>query len=218
MDRPNHYRCRPTKENLHQQIIFYLEPAFEISMKRLSAIVFLLVLVFNLYGYRVAVLYLEKKNEAAWEQKLDKQDFKEAELLSIKTKLHLPYYTRTTDFERAYGTITVGNVVYEYVQKRVYQDTLELRCLPNATKTKLQQVKNELTKSTAGDEASVPVKKGMKTIKLSFPDYCQMAETALPLPVFLPSKHRLQNNYFLKADFTCRQERPPQLTQAFLAC
>jgi hypothetical protein len=179
-------------------------------LKRLSAILFLLVLVFNFYGYRLVIAFMEQNSEVAIEQKVDRSDYNTADLISIKTALNLPYYSSSPHFERAYGSVTVNGVAYEYVQKRVYNDTLELLCLPNGAKTALQGLKAELTKATADGQASVPAKKGATTLKISLPDYCQSFETTAVVSVPPISTFPFQNESFFLTGFTRQQERPPQ--------
>lgn len=180
-------------------------------MKRLPAILFLLILVFNFVGYRLVIAYMEKGSEAVLEKKLDRRDYSDDELLSIKTKLNLPYYTSSPEFERTYGSVTIDGVVYEYVKKRVYNDTLELLCLPNAAKTKLQHVRNELTKSSADGQASLPLKKGPATVKISLPDFYQELPAFSASPVFLCSNiYSLQNETYTHSDFSKCPEQPPQ--------
>ena len=154
--------------------------------------------------------FLEKNSNLAFELKLDSRDYNQEELLSIKTKLNLPYYSSSPQFERAYGSVIIKGVVYEYVQKRVYNDTLELLCLPNNDKTALQGIKNDLTKATADGQTTVPVKKGSTTLKLSLPDYCQFFESSENAGTVIRTAYLLQNEFFAFTDFTQRQERPPQ--------
>ncbi len=93
----------------------------------------------------------------------------------------------------------------------MYKDTLELLCLPNTAKTKLHGIKNELTKSTADGQASVPVKKGTATLKISLPDYFQRIETASDFTVTVQTNYLLQNEAISFFTFKQRQERPPQV-------
>jgi hypothetical protein len=176
----------------------------------LPAILFLAILVFNFIGYRMLITYMERGHDAVLEKKLDKQEYSDDELLSIKTKLNLPYYTASPQFERTYGSININGVVYEYVKKRVYNDTLELLCLPNTAKTKLQEVKNELTKSSADGQTSGPVKKAPSTLKLSLPDFCQSLPTFATITTEIRTAYLLQNLSVAFADYSRQQERPPQ--------
>jgi hypothetical protein len=45
---------------------------------------FFLVLLFNFFGYRLVIAYLEKGSNTVMEQKLDRFDYNEDELISIK--------------------------------------------------------------------------------------------------------------------------------------
>lgn len=182
-------------------------------MKRLPAILFLFILVFNFIGYRMVIAYMQSGGDTALEKKLDRQQYNDNELLSIKTKLNLPYYTSSHDFERSYGSINIAGVVYEYVKQRVYNDTLELLCLPNATKTKLQNVKNELTKSSADGQASLPQKKAPSSLKLSLPDFCQPIQPFSAQQPAMVREHFVYNVRFSLPGYRSRLEQPPQAIQ-----
>ena len=167
--------------------------------------------MFNFVGYRLVIAYMEKGSEALLERKLDRREYSDDELLSIKTKLNLPYYTSSPEFERTYGSVTIDGVVYEYVKKRVYNDTLELLCLPNAAKTKLQHVRNELSKSAADGQASLPLKKGPSTVKITLPDFYQELPAFSATPVFLCSSiYSLQNETYTFSGYLHCPEQPPQ--------
>lgn len=157
------------------------------------------------------IAYMEKSSETAIEQKVEKSDYSTDELISVKTKLNLPYYSSSPLFERAYGSVTIEGIVYEYVQKRVYNDTLELLCLPNTAKTALHGLRNELTKSTADGQTSVPVKKVPSTLKISLPDFCQAFETPVAALLTGSNNFYLQNDSFFFSDFSRQQERPPRV-------
>lgn len=179
-------------------------------MKRLSAILFLFILVFNFVGYRLVISVMENAGDVALEKKLDKQEYNDNELISIKTALNLPYYTPSSDFERSYGSINLHGVVYEYVKQRVYNDTLELLCLPNAVKTKLQNTNNDLAKASADGQASTPLKKAPTTLKVSLPDFCQPLQIFVFSSTAVEKKYFLQNEIFSPSRHNGRQERPPQ--------
>lgn len=158
----------------------------------------------------MVISYMGKGSEAALEQRLDKDAYNDEELISIKTTLNLPYYASSPEFERAYGSITIEGVSYQYVKKRVYKDILELLCLPNAIKTKLQGIENDLTKSSADGQTSSPVKKGASAWKLSLPDFCQALETVAITTATLQRTYHLTNERFISCLFIRQQERPPQ--------
>ena len=156
--------------------------------------------------------YMEVRQDARMEAKLDQKNYTASELISIKTKLDLPYYNGSTDgFERAYGSVTVNGLEYQFVMRRVFLDSMELLCLPHTAKMKIEKAGNELNKLSFGDQPSQSNKKA-GVIKISLPDFFQenvapaakinLTNTIIRPSVFvysLPSKHGL------------RQEQPPDV-------
>ncbi len=141
---------------------------------------------------------------------VDKKQYTDDELISIKTTLHLPYYSVSTEFERAYGSINVGGIDYEYVKKRVYNDTLEVLCIPNHSKTSLHRFSNELTKMAADGQASTPFGKTVQ-VKITLPDYCN------PLQVFtgtysylITRKYITEQQSATNAGYSYLPDLPPQ--------
>jgi hypothetical protein len=157
---------------------------------------------------------MQMNHEAALEKQVDKQQYSDAQLISIKTTLNLPYYTSSPEYERAYGSINIDGKDYVYVKRRVYQDTLELLCLPNHIKTKLQAVSNDLSKSFIDGQASAPNKKSITVLKISLPDFFQQINTNLTsLVTIMQQPYFSYDTNFCFADYSSRQEHPPQLMQ-----
>jgi len=69
--------------------------------------------------------------------KIDRFEFNENELVTIKVPLKLPYQQNWKEFERFDGDVTVDGIHYKYVMRKVYNDSLILKCLPNETKKHL---------------------------------------------------------------------------------
>ena len=183
-------------------------------MRKLTAIFFILVVVFNIYGYRLMISFIEYINAVALETKVDNHEYSDAELISVKTTLNLPYFSSSPEFERVYGSISIDGVEYEYVKKRVYKDTLELLCIPNHAKVKMQQVANEMAQMAADGQADTPSKKNT-SIKIGFPDFCCSFQQ-LSTPLFLLAEKQYnclkQNN--ITAGYDLLQEKPPQSMRA----
>ena len=159
--------------------------------------------------------YMQDRHEAVLESSLDNDQYKIEDLISIKTPLNLPYYSSSETFERAYGSININGVEYQYVKRRAYQDTLELLCLPNKTKTDLLSAKNEFFKLSVEDQSTLPNKKQSTNLKISLPDYFQELNTVLAGPFLKPGeKYFTSNTSFLTVDYSLQQDRPPQSMQA----
>jgi hypothetical protein len=157
---------------------------------------------------------MQSQQTSCLEQKLDRQQYSDDELISIKTTLNLPYYSSSPEFERTYGSITVGGIDYEYVKKRVYKDTLELLCIPNHAKTKMKQVTNEVTEMSANGENSVPLKK-TNSIKLCLPDFYQPVQsTSFAFLLHTEQEYHPTKASSIAPGYLVKQEKPPQAIQA----
>jgi hypothetical protein len=151
---------------------------------------------------------MQSSSNAYLEKQVDKNRYDESDLISIKTKLNLPYYTGSDQFERAYGSITIDGTNYQYVKRRVHNDTLELLCLPNHASTKLQSVNNEVVKSFADGQASTPRKN--TTIKISLPDFFQSFKIFSATCFLKRNPVFVQHTYFLSEGCTLKQRKPPK--------
>lgn len=178
-------------------------------MRKLSAILFLAILLFNFYGYRWMIDCMQNQHAAVLESKLDNQQYSDEELISIKTPLNLPYYTSSSGYERAYGSVDVNGVLYEYVKRRVNQDTLELLCLPDKAKMHLQSAKNEWFKISIDGTSQQDQKSNI--VKITLPNFCQdiNAFSLKAVPERLHNYFSL-NTAFLKADYSSKGEQPPE--------
>ena len=112
-------------------------------MKRIIAILLLGILLFNWGGYRLVTGYLEDRADSKLEASFDANDYNESELVSIKMPARFPYYTGSLSYERADGEITIDDVIYKYVKRRLYNDTLELLCIRNTSKASVQNARDD---------------------------------------------------------------------------
>jgi hypothetical protein len=177
-------------------------------LKRLAAILFFTVVLFNFYGYRLVISYMQANSDAALENQVDKNDYDEQQLITIKTKLDLPYYSSSAEFERAYGAMVINGTSYQYVKRRIYKDTLELLCLPNDAKTKMQSLKNEFTKALADGQSTTPKKH--TTIKLSLPDFFQPIKIFSTTCLLDQTTVFSEYNYNLAPGYRLKLKRPPK--------
>jgi hypothetical protein len=180
-------------------------------LKRVAAILFLFVLLFNLYGYQWVIDCIQSQKEQVLLTQLDKEEYADEDLISIKTPIALPYYTNSADYERIDGTIEIDGIAYNYVKRRVYNDSLELLCLPNTAKQQLQTAKSDFFKLSNGYPVSEGAKKAANIIKNILPEYCDM-QTAFSLnPHTIISKSYAPFTvHFLPQASMFRHEQPPE--------
>lgn len=112
-------------------------------MKKITAIFFLLLFSFNWFGYRLMFDYFEKEAKAQLEFFLDNNSYDESQLIELKVPVHLPYQGNWSDYQRYDGEINLHGVVYKYVKRKLANDTLYLKCIPDTKKMDLQKAKND---------------------------------------------------------------------------
>ncbi len=120
-------------------------------LKKTAAILLVTLLVFNWLGYRFLSSYFEERANERLNVQLDRNDYDPSQLRSVKIPLsYLAYYNNSERFERSYGEIKINGVLYRFVEKRVYKDSLEFLCLPNNELMNLQSASNEFYKLVNG--------------------------------------------------------------------
>jgi len=129
-------------------------------------------MLFNLYGYRLVIRYLHSWSTVQLSVRLDKNIYDDASLISIKTPLLLPYYTNSETYERVDGEILIDGEYYNYVKRRIFNDSLELLCLPNSIKSRLDKVEAAFSKSASGSTTGEDSKKAT-IVKNVLPEFCE---------------------------------------------
>jgi hypothetical protein len=95
--------------------------------------------------------YMQSKVSRQMESQFDRQSYDETQLFSIKIPVtHLSYYNSTTTFERVDGQIEINGIPYQYVKRRILNDSLELLCVPNHMALKLRLASNDYFKLMHG--------------------------------------------------------------------
>ncbi|HTQ64717.1 MAG TPA: hypothetical protein VMI12_07960 [Puia sp.] len=116
-------------------------------MKKAAAILLLAILFFNWFGYRLLTSYVEDKADVQLKAQLDDNKYDESQLISIKVPAnHLGYYVNSAQFERVDGKIEIEGVQYNYVKRRLYNDSVELLCIPNHQAMQLATARDEFFK------------------------------------------------------------------------
>ena len=102
------------------------------------------LLLFNWYGYRFVINYLQQKAERQLDSRIDVRDYDESQLVEIKVPLSMPYQNNQSSFERHYGEIEIGGTLYSYVERKIQDGYLVLKCIPNQAKQDLKTADNIL--------------------------------------------------------------------------
>lgn len=141
-------------------------------LKRTAAILLILILLFNIVGYRWAFSYLEEKATQRLESRIDAGQYSDDQLLEIKISLKVPYYT-DTKYEACYGETEFNGEHYRYVKRKVTGDTLYLLCIPHIEKDKIITAKTDFTKAV-NDNNTAPQKQGQPSfVKLMMSEFLE---------------------------------------------
>jgi hypothetical protein len=112
-------------------------------MRKTAAILLLMLFVFNTIGYKLWFSIAMQQADTRLEAALDKNNFNEQDLFTLKVPINLPYQNTWASFERVTGEINVDGETYMYVQRKVVNDTMYLQCIRHAEKINLQQKSND---------------------------------------------------------------------------
>jgi hypothetical protein len=139
-----------------------------IFLKRLLAILFLLLLLFNMIGYRLYFYYAQQMADKALMATLDEETYDQKDLLVIKVPLSLPYQSDWKDFERVDGEIDVNGETYKYVKRKVVNGTMVLLCLPDHHRTRLENAKEAFFELVNNMQSQLPAKSAHQSGKVYF--------------------------------------------------
>jgi len=156
------------------------------------------VMLFNGFGYRMVSNYFDQKASDRLIELIDQNQFNEAELISIKTPINLPYYANNPRFERVDGEMLINGIVYQYVQRRVFNDSIEIRVLPNQDRLHIKNAREDFYKLAQDleqrgmDKKSAPMNKSSAKF-ISFDYFAQ--DLKWSLKSLVPLKITIGSNY-----------------------
>lgn len=184
-------------------------------MKQLAAILLLGIFSFNIFGYKLVASFLESKANEKMELAFDDNNYEDHELISIKQPTNLPYYQNSKTFQRIDGEIEIAGVYYKYVKCRIYNDSLELLCIPNTGKMKILEAKADFSKLASDFQQSNNKKKShsdSKSFQKTISEFEEQGYSNSYFKVDATSlDYLLQNNQFVNTLFTKSVEQPPEL-------
>ena len=114
------------------------------AVRKIASILLLAILGFNWVGYQFFTNYIQQRADTKFTTALDENRFDESQLISIKAPArYLSGYVYSNQFERIDGQVEIEGIQYNYVKRRIVNDSLEFLCIPNQKATQLQTAKND---------------------------------------------------------------------------
>ena len=155
-------------------------------------------------GYQALFVFFDKTISANIITRLDKGQYNDADLVEVKIPYPLPYAANWPDYQRFDGEAEFNGTHYNYVKRKMNNDTLYLLCIPNHEKSKLAAAKNEYLKNTNDAVNTAAGKKSHNSLQKAFgADYNSfITEYKLSIPVrsvvgsYHVTQSRLLSKYF----------------------
>lgn len=184
-------------------------------LRKILVILLLGVHLFNLGGYRLVFSNLADKMSNQMVARIDRSDYNDKDLIEIKVPVNLPYQTNWEDFERYDGEIQIAGVHYNYVKRKLQNDTLILMCIPNTDKMKLFNARetffslvNDLQQNDSGKEHPLPV----KPVKIFMAEYVpDKNDFSLTSPLNLITTYIQAPNAGLLSIYKESPAQPPEM-------
>jgi hypothetical protein len=183
-------------------------------LKKLAAILLIILFLFNLFGYRIFFYYAQRQSDINLEQNLDKNIYDENELISITIPFPMPYQHNSDGFERFDGEITLNGKIYKYVKRKYIDGNIVFLCLPDYNKMHLESVKNNYVTNISdipsgtkkqSDSKSAKGKNLSTDYRLNISDYSIVFYNTI-------NKHSFSNEVFpLETALISSLEHPPEL-------
>ena len=168
-------------------------------------------MLFSTMGYRVVNQYMAEQSDMVLESQLDEHQYREKDLVSIKVPLTIPYYSNTKQFERVDGELKVNGIIYKYVKRRIFQDTLELLCIVNTTKMNLQSAREQFFELCYEFQHSKTSKKTTSSVEKNIQlEYLTVSTDASIQFSITTLKNNANINYLLSYPSILKDDKPPE--------
>ena len=122
-------------------------------MNRSISIFLITILLFNVLGYYGIFLGLRYTNTAQLIKKLDAHDYLDAETVTIKFPLTMPYGADARGYQRVDGEFEYNGEIYRLVKQQFQNDTLFVVCIKDARAKHIEETFARYTK-TLTDKAT----------------------------------------------------------------
>jgi hypothetical protein len=183
-------------------------------MQKIVALIFLSVHLFSFGGYQLLFKQAEHQQGKNFIAQLDQQSFNENDLIEIKVPIELPYMQNWDDYERYDGEVIIEGVHYNYVKRKLVNDSMSFLCIPNVEKNRLYNARetffamvNDIEKN---DGKKNPPSSPVKVVKLAIVDYTEpVSAFQFVLPEVKSNPHATVYLFSLSSPFLLDIEHPP---------
>jgi len=132
-------------------------------LRKIAAILLMLILLFNIGGYRIVIPLIQDKADHKLEALLDNSEYDEAQLIEIRVTMNMPYQQRFTAYERHYGEIEIDGIAYTYVKRKIEGDVVIFKCIANEARQQFKSIQNNLAQANSNTDMDQPGQQKQQT-------------------------------------------------------
>jgi len=114
-------------------------------LTKITAILLLSIHLCSSICHSLVFNYLIDLSDKQVVRQINNAAYNDAELVEIAIPLNMPYLVSRDNYERYDGSIEFKGTHYNYVKRKLSNDTLHLLCIPNGQKTELYTAKSHYT-------------------------------------------------------------------------
>ncbi len=145
-------------------------------MKRSLSIILIVIFLFNVIGYYGIYVAMLRQARTALNEKIDNDQYRDDQTVTIKIPLALPYPIQQNEFQRVQGDFEHQGEFYKLVKQKYSNDTLYVVCIKNVEEKKAFLVFSDLVKLSTDQASSTSHNQNAKTIVSLIKDYNPVVE------------------------------------------
>lgn len=116
-------------------------------MKKIVSIFLIALLLFNALGYYGLFMGITYQNKQSLIHRFDGNTYNEAEAVTIKIPVSIPYVADSKDYERVDGEFEHEGEFYHLVKQRLSEDTLYVVCIKDNTSKRIHKALEDYVKT-----------------------------------------------------------------------
>ena len=116
-------------------------------MKRLIAIVLVVLVLFNALGFYGLLVGLQYKAGLDMVSRLDNDQYQEEETVTLKVPMAIPYHVDDASYERVNGEIEHSGEFYRLVKQKIENDTLYIVCIKDNDSKAIKRALSDYVKT-----------------------------------------------------------------------
>jgi hypothetical protein len=146
-------------------------------LKRLTAIFFLLIFLFNTGGYYLAFWAIKQHAKENLLERLNASQYSKEESVVFTIPFSLPYPVSDGSYERVHGDFEYGGEYYKLVKQKLVNDTLFIVCVKDKETKHIEETLSDYSKSA--NNLPIGAKQAFNFLSKLFKDFHSETEITI---------------------------------------